>query len=243
MARPAGFQKAASPCPARVTAVCPMPTASAPTGRLRNRAPELLGKDWAHRRTGPQTQRSNKAHPSIGPPDRLTARSALEVRRLIDQHDGNVVVHPVDQAADVAYEGFAGGGAVFERPLALRTHQDLQQLGSKAHPAYPRRLSDGSWRRHLGITFTCSSRKTRSPSSGSILARAAVPNVLMVRPPSPITMPFWLSRSTYTTARIYTGLAPSRNSSISTATLYGSSSRSVSNAASRMNSAAKKRIG
>ena len=37
----------------------------------------------------------------------------------------------------------------------------------------------------------------------------------MVRPPSPMTMPFWLSRSTYSTARIYTGSALSRNSSIS----------------------------
>src|SRR5438105_5337898 len=38
----------------------------------------------------------------------------------------------------------------------------------------------------------------------------------MVRPPSPITMPFWLARSTYTTARIYRGSVPSRKDRKST---------------------------
>src|ERR1051326_7676255 len=112
-----------------------------------------------------------------------------------------------------------GRGAGLERSLALGTHQDFQQVGGEAHGTYPRRLSAASRRRHLGSTFTWRSRNTRVPSRASTLARAAWPRALMVRPPSPITMPFWLARSTYTTARIYTGSAPSRNSSISTATL------------------------
>src|SRR5881394_365162 len=167
-----------------------------------------------------------------------------ESLRLIDQHDRDVILDRVDEATGVARQRFGGGRAMLERPFALGADEDLEQIGRQTHDvAYPRRLSDGSWRRHLGRTFTCRSRKTRWPRRVSILARAAAPSALMARPPSPITMPFWLSRSTYTTARIYTGSAPSRNSSISQATLYGSSSCSCSNAASRMNSAAKNRIG
>src|SRR5262249_15686018 len=109
---------------------------------------------------------------------------------------------------------------ILERALALGTDEDLEQVGGEAHEfAYPSRFRDGSSRRHFGRTFTWRSRKTRRPSSASILARAAAPRALMVRPPSPMTIPFWLSRSTYNTARIYTGSALSRNSSISDATL------------------------
>src|SRR5207302_7511466 len=164
--------------------------------------------------------------------------------RLIDKHDGDVVLDGVDQPAGVAHERFGWLDAMLERPLAFRADENLEQVGGETHEAaYPRRLREGASRRHLGSTFTCKSRKTRWSRSVSIFARAAAPRALMVRPPSPMTIPFWLSRSTYSTARIYTGSAPSRNSSISQATLYGSSSCNCSNAASRMNSAAKKRIG
>src|SRR5207237_1005063 len=89
-----------------------------------------------------------------------------------------------------------------ERPLALGTDQDLQQIGGETHGTYPRCLSDASRRRHLGSTFTCSSRNTCAPSRASTLARAAWPSALMVRPPSPITMPFWLARSTAETTTV-----------------------------------------
>src|SRR5262249_57667055 len=98
--------------------------------------------------------------------------------------------------------------------------ENVEQVEGEADDAaYRRRLSAAVSRRHFGRTFTRRSRNTRRASSASILARAAAPRALMVRPPSPMTIPFWLSRSTYNTARIYTGSALSRNSSISDATL------------------------
>src|SRR6266581_1009522 len=98
---------------------------------------------------------------------------------------------------------------MLERSFALGADENLEEVGREAHEAaYPSRLRAGSLRRHLGRTFTCRSRNTRWPRSVSILARAAAPRALMVRPPSPMTIPFWLSRSTYSTARIYTGSAP-----------------------------------
>src|SRR2546426_12666957 len=192
-----------------------MPTARAPTGNERKSAPALF-TFWAVRRLGGLTV--STAATSSHPPNRPTANPPSEALGLIDQHDGNVVLDRVDQAAGMAYQLLPRRGAMLERALALGADENLQEVGRKAHPAYPRRLSDGWWRRHFGKPLTCSSRNTRVSSNASILARAAVPNRLMVRPPSPITIPFWLSRSTHTTARIYTGLAPSRNSSISTAT-------------------------
>src|SRR5919198_6536717 len=118
------------------------------------------------------------------------------MRRLIDEHDGDVVFDGIAQTAGVAHQGFGGCGAVLQRSLALRAHEDVEQLGREAHPAYPRRLSAGASRRHLGSTLTRNSRNTGSPSRASILARAAWPSALIVRPAAPITIPFWLARST-----------------------------------------------
>src|SRR2546422_33108 len=129
------------------------------------------------------------------PPNRSTAQPS-EGFRLIDEHDGNVVFDGVNQTAGMTGEGF-GIRPMLERPFALRADENLEQVGGETHEvAYPRRLRDGSSRRHLGRTFTCRSRNTRWPSSASILARAAAPRALTVRPPSPMTIPFWLSRST-----------------------------------------------
>src|SRR6266702_4074932 len=180
VARPAGFQNAASPRPSSVTAVCPMPTAAAPTGSARKRAPALL-TSWAGRRSGGRAVRSSAT---------ARTRPPSEVLRFIDQHDGNVVFDRVDKAAGAAHQLFARRGAMFERPLALGADEDFQQVGRKAHPAYPRRLSESWSRRHFGHTLTCSSRNTWVSSRASILRRAAVPSAWMVRPPSPITMPF-----------------------------------------------------
>src|SRR2546422_4617957 len=82
------------------------------------------------------------------------------------------------------------------RSLALGADENFEEVGRETHPAYPRRLRDASWRRHLGSTFACSSRNTRAPSRASIFPRAVCPIALIVRPPSPITIPFWLVRST-----------------------------------------------
>src|SRR6266850_2025005 len=171
----------------------------------------------ARRPNGP-TVNSNSATATVRPAVRPSDRPS-EAFRLIDQHDRNVVFDGIDQAAGVTGERFRIG-AMLELALAFRADEYREQVGGEAHEvAYPSRLRDGASRRHFGRTFTCRSRNTRWPSSTSILARAAAPRALMVRPASPMTIPFWLSRSTYSTARIYTGSAPSRNSSISHATL------------------------
>src|SRR5207247_521405 len=211
VARPLGFQNTASPLPSRVTALCPIPTARAPTGNNRNSPPAFCAPSaamaWAPRWTG-------------GPADRHSARAIrpLERLRLIDQHDRDVVLDREDQPALVTHQllgGRGGGGAMLQGPLALGADEDIEQVGGEAHGrAYPRRWSDGASRRQRGSTFTWRSRYTGWPTSVSILVRAACPSALMVRPPSPTTMPFWLSRSTYRVARIYTGLADSRNSSM-----------------------------
>src|SRR5690242_9931595 len=120
----------------------------------------------------------------------------LEVSRLVDQHDGDVVLDGVDQAAGVTHQRLLRRGAVLERSLALRADENLEEIGRDAHGAYPRRLSAAARRRHLGRTLVCSSRNTRPPTRVSIFTRAAWPSALMVRPPAPITMPFWLARST-----------------------------------------------
>src|SRR6266849_3845484 len=195
VASPAGFPKAASPRPSSAPAVWPMPTTCAPTGKSRNRAPEFSTwptsvAAWPDSRAAGLTD-SRSVSSALGP----SGRRRSERLRLIDQHDGDVVLHGVAEAARVAHQLFGGRHAVLERPLALGADQDREEVGRETHTAYPRRLSDGSWRRHLGSTFTCSSRKTCAPSRASIFARAAWPSALIVRPPSPITMPFWLSRS------------------------------------------------
>src|SRR5438034_5142071 len=56
VARPLGFQNTASPLPSRVTALCPIPTARAPTGNKRNSPPAFCAPSaamaWAPRWTG-----------------------------------------------------------------------------------------------------------------------------------------------------------------------------------------------
>src|SRR5258708_614563 len=119
------------------------------------------------------------------------SRIPLKRLRLIDEHDRDVSFDRVQQPAGVAGERL-GISPMLERPFALGTDENLEQVGGEAHEAaYPSRFRDGSSRRHLGNTFTWRSRNTRwPPSSASILARAAAPRALMVRPPSPMTIPF-----------------------------------------------------
>src|SRR5204863_1210993 len=191
LASPAGCQSAASPRPAAAVAVWPIPTATAPTGNTRNSAPALSGGSWAARRPDGPTVNTMRATATDRPTVRPSVRPS-ERRRLIDQHNGNVVFDRVDQPAGVAHKRLGGRiGPMLERAFAFRTDENLEEVGGEAHEAaYPSRFRDGSSRRHLGRTFTCRSRNTRwPPSSVSILARAAAPRALMVRPPSPMTIP------------------------------------------------------
>src|SRR5947207_9469026 len=154
VARPAGFQNAASPRPDAAVAVCPIPTACAPTGNTRKRAPALRGGSWASRRFGGSAVRRRMAIGRTQPPNRQTAQPS-KTFRLIDQHDRDVIFDGVDQPTGVAYERFRVF-AVLERTLALGADEDFEQIGSETHEAaYPRRLRDASSRRHFGSTFTC----------------------------------------------------------------------------------------
>src|SRR5438309_1031129 len=150
-------RNAPSPRPPTAAAVCPIPTARPPTGNTRNRAPELF-TCWADRRIGGYADSHVRRAAARHPPIRQSARPASEALRLIDQHDRNVVFDGVDQPAGVAHQELGRSGAVLKRALALRAHEDPEQVGREAHTAYPRRLSDGAWRRHLGRTLTWSSR-------------------------------------------------------------------------------------
>src|SRR6266581_8390556 len=118
-----------------------MPTARAPTGSARNSAPALLmAWAWVGRTVGPTDRRS--ATSAACPTVRRSNRPS-EMLRLIDQHDGNVVLDCVDQAAGVAHQLLPWRAPMLERSLALGADENLQEVGRKAHPAYPKRLSDG----------------------------------------------------------------------------------------------------
>lgn len=78
------------------------------------------------------------------------------------------------------------------------------------------------------------------PSSASICLRAAVPIFLIIAPPAPITMAFWLAFSMMMRAWITTrpsARALSSNCSISTAATYGISWPQARKTCSRMSSA------
>src|SRR5919197_1685105 len=148
VARPAGFQKAASPRPAAAVAVCPIPTACAPTGNTRNSAPALRGGccATAGRPDGQTANRATVTAAATGRPAVRPSERSSERLPLIDEHDGDVVFDGVHQAAGVTGQRF-GVGTILERPLALGADEDLEEIRSQAHEAYPRRLSAGSLRR------------------------------------------------------------------------------------------------
>src|SRR3989338_757365 len=94
VARPAGFQNVDSLVPSSAPAACPNAAALAPTGTSRNAAPPASDPagccPWA-RDAG--TSRDK-------------ASATLEARRLIDQHDRNVVLDGVNQSAVMAHQLF-----------------------------------------------------------------------------------------------------------------------------------------
>ena len=54
---------------------------------------------------------------------------------LIDEHDRNVVLYGVDQAASLANQLLSGLCLILEFPLALGANQDLQEFLRDAHGA------------------------------------------------------------------------------------------------------------
>src|SRR6185295_13853605 len=159
-----------------------------------------------------------------------TRETRLERLRLIDVHDRDIVFHRVHELARMTHQRLTRRLALLQRALALGAHQDFEQVGSQTHDAplgaggNPSRASAPGDFRHFGVTRTRRSRYTRAPSNVSMPCRAAVPMPLMPAPPVPMTSRFCESRSTCRVIRIYTGSVPSRNSSTSTATAYGTSS-------------------
>src|SRR5689334_7047604 len=121
----AGFHHTASLPGSSPATAWPSPTARAPIGSRRKSAPSVAGF-CAAERAG-----ANAAIAAIAAT--TTARTTwLERRRLIDEHDRDVVAHRVGEAACRAHERrFLL--AVLERPLALRADQDRQQLWSETH--------------------------------------------------------------------------------------------------------------
>src|SRR5439155_1428097 len=91
---------------------------------------------------------------------------------------------------------------------------------------------------HPGSTLTKSSRNTRRPKSASISRRARRPISRSRWPPAPMTIGFWLGRSTRMVARRTSTLRSgfSVNSSTSTAVPYGTSSSVCRKSCSRTSS-------
>src|SRR5262245_25755183 len=139
---------------------------------------------------------------------------------LVDEHDGDVILDGVHQSAGVAHEAF-GRRAVFQLTLAFRADQNLKQFRSETHETSfviegnPNLVSATGSLRQCGRAFTHRSRYTGAWTSSSRRLRARWPIALSVRPPRPITMPFWDSRSTNRLTRMYMGRSFSRNSSTS----------------------------
>src|SRR5262245_19152588 len=120
----------------------------------------------------PQIGREDGRQSVVAPP--LTERLRLRTPRL-----GQLALEP------------AGGDArlvVDRRRMRLVDERDRHQM--------PRRSSKRSSRRHLGLTLTCSSRKTWCPSSCSISGRARTPISFTTEPPLPTTICFCDSVST-----------------------------------------------
>src|SRR5688572_23624443 len=106
-----------------------MATACAPTGNNRKRAPALLVTSCASDgRTVGLTDRMPRTSPRLSPTVRPSGRPS-EALCLIDQHDRNVVLDGVDEAARLADELFLRRAAVLKGPFALRADEDVEQVG------------------------------------------------------------------------------------------------------------------
>src|SRR5215218_7323928 len=111
-----GFHHTASLPGRSATTAWPEPTDRAPTGRRRNSAPSSSAPFCADARGAAEARSASAAA------ERATA---LQRRRLIDEHDGDVVADGVAQTTRGAHERLLVL-AVLELALALRAHQDGQ---------------------------------------------------------------------------------------------------------------------
>src|SRR3954451_17428427 len=122
------------------------------------------------------------ASPSYGactPHERSGSDDALSVLQPI----------PVDPGSWLRHLAFG------LRPHLSAVAQRGPPLGRLQHQKPSRPSCLGSRCQFLAI-LTRRSRYTLVPSSFSICVRAAVPTSRSLAPPLPMTMPFWLSRST-----------------------------------------------
>src|SRR6267143_3577292 len=116
----AGFHQIPSLPGLAATIACPIPTACAPVGRRRKRAPSLpVVVVWAP-----------------APPATRLATAKLERSRLIDQHDGDIIAHGVAEPAFVADENLLRF-TILELRLAFGTHEDLEQAFRQTHLLFP----------------------------------------------------------------------------------------------------------
>ena len=140
-----------------------------------------------------------------------------------------VAVALLDRLADAPVQQRAPGRG------QLRLQRRAQQRVSKY--VIPSRSSSASSARHERRTRTDRSRWTRVPSSRWSSRRAALPIALTMRPPAPITIPFWDSVSTHSSALTRIRSPRCSISSTWTSTLCGTSWRVRASTCSRTSSA------
>src|SRR5690606_17136345 len=96
--------------------------------------------------------------------------------------------------------------ATAREPIEERgfAHVRASHDGDHRHYSYPSFFRPAADSLQRGSTFTNSDRYTCVPSIRSIDLRASLPIVLSIWPRLPITIAFWLSRSTWMDAAIRT---------------------------------------
>ena len=143
--------------------------------------------------------------------ERLAVASTLERGRLIDEHDGNAVANRVaeaaaGQSAPIPLRGIRARPCTSGRPgwpaaagrRSWRTTRVTREADNRIDAASARSVASSEAPSPTG-------RDTRdTPTSASIFSRAAHP-ASRIWPPAPMIIRFWLSRSTWRTARMYTG--------------------------------------
>ena len=160
----------------------------------------------------------------IGSPERLG---------FVDEHDGDAVLHRVDEPAAWQTRDFGlrpdtpGRPCTWGRP-GSRGAQGPGSCGLLSGRGWGGKSEPGSAAgllapvgQHLHPGVEIDRARRAAPRAG---ARAWAPMALMVAPPRPITMAFCDSRSTNSVTRMYIGRSASRNSSTSAVKAYGSSS-------------------
>src|SRR5215212_102142 len=182
-ATPEGFDQIASLPSLSATAACAIPTVCAPTGSRRNSAPSEL--DWAARLGALTTL------PALTSAAMTQGRRTLERRRLIDQHDRDVIAYRIPEGARVTNET-RFSFTIFEIALAPGANEDLEKLCVNAHLRssfaweYPNRSSADVLFRQFGSTLIHKSRYTLSPTNASIFFRDACPTSRMRAPLAPM---------------------------------------------------------